>query len=118
MLRQGEKTVKANCLLKAGFICYGRMLYKEISVTVKLILRGKEYEVKPGMTLLSALNRCNIVPESIIATRDGEMILDDEILKDGDVVRLVAVISGGSDIREKILDTCNLVCNSRFSNIE
>lgn len=63
---------------------------------VKLVLRDKEYEVKPGMNLLAALKKCNIVPESVIATRDGEMILDDEILKDGDVVRLVAVISGGS----------------------
>ena len=63
---------------------------------VKLILRNKEYEVKPGMTLLSALQKINIVPESVIATRDGEMILDDEILKDGDVVKLIAVISGGS----------------------
>jgi sulfur carrier protein ThiS len=64
-------------------------------VVVKLILRDKEYEVKPGMTLLSALNKNNIVPESVIATRDGEMILDDEILRDGDVVKLVTVISGG-----------------------
>jgi len=63
---------------------------------VKLILRDREYEVKPGMNLLSALQKCNIVPESVIATRAGEMILDDEILKDGDVVKLVAVISGGA----------------------
>jgi sulfur carrier protein len=63
---------------------------------VKLILRNKEYEVKPGMTLLSALQKIDVVPESVIATRDGEMILDDEILKDGDVVKLIAVISGGS----------------------
>lgn len=63
---------------------------------VKLILRDREYEVKPGMNLLAALQKCNILPESVIATRDGEMILDDEILKDGDVVKLVAVISGGS----------------------
>jgi sulfur carrier protein ThiS len=63
---------------------------------VKLILRDKVYEVKPGMNLLAALEKCNIVPESVIATRSGEMILDDEILKDGDVVKLVAVISGGS----------------------
>jgi sulfur carrier protein ThiS len=63
---------------------------------VKLILRDKEYEVKPGMTLLSALEKSNILPESVIATRAGEMILEDEILKDGDVVKLVAVISGGS----------------------
>ena len=62
---------------------------------VKLILRDKEYEVKPGMTLLSALQKINVVPESIIATREGEMILEDEILRDGDVVKLIAVISGG-----------------------
>ena len=62
---------------------------------VKLVLRSKEYEVKPGMTLLSALQKIEVVPESVIATRDGEMILEDEILKDGDVVKLIAVISGG-----------------------
>jgi sulfur carrier protein ThiS len=65
---------------------------------VKLILRDKEYEVKPGMTLLSSLQKINVLPESVIATRQGEMILEDEILKDGDVVKLIAVISGGSGI--------------------
>ena len=63
---------------------------------VKLILRAKEYEIKPGMTLLSALEKSNINPESVIATRDGEIILDDEILQDGQVIKLVQVISGGS----------------------
>ncbi len=63
---------------------------------VKLILRDKTFEVKPGMTLLSSLEKCDILPESVIATRDGELILEDEILKDGDVVKLVAVISGGA----------------------
>jgi sulfur carrier protein ThiS len=69
--------------------------FQQGETLVKLILRNKEYEVKPGMTLLSALQKINIIPEGVIATRDGEMILDDEILKDGDVVKLVAVISGG-----------------------
>lgn len=64
-------------------------------MTVKLILREKEYEVRPGMTLLDALRKSNIVPESVIATREDEMILEDEILKDGQVIKLVAVISGG-----------------------
>ncbi len=63
---------------------------------VKLILRAKEYEIKPGMTLLSALEKSNINPESVIATRDGEIIVDDEILQDGQVIKLVQVISGGS----------------------
>ena len=65
-------------------------------MSVKLILRDKEYDVKPGMTLLSALQKNNIMPESVIATREGEMILEDEILKDGEVIKLIAVISGGS----------------------
>jgi len=67
----------------------------DVRKMVKLILRDKEFEVKPGMTLLSSLQKVNVLPESVIATRDGEMILEDEILKDGDVVKLIAVISGG-----------------------
>jgi len=64
-------------------------------MAVKLVLRDKEFEVKPGMMLLDALKKMGVVPESVIATREGEMILDDEILRDGDVVKLIAVISGG-----------------------
>ncbi len=66
------------------------------NMTAKLMLRDKEYEVKPGMTLLDALKKSDIVPESVIATRNGEMITDDEVLRNGDVVKLIAVISGGS----------------------
>ncbi len=62
---------------------------------VKIILRNKEYEVRPGMTLLSALGKIGILPEAVIATRQGELIEEDEILRDGEVVKLVAVISGG-----------------------
>ena len=65
---------------------------------VKLILREKEFEVRPGMTLQSALKKCDVLSESVIATREGELILDDEILNDGDVIKLVAVISGGAGI--------------------
>jgi len=64
-------------------------------MSVKLVLRDKEYEVKPGMTLLSALEKIGVLPESVIASRSGELILEDEILKDGEVVKLIAVISGG-----------------------
>ena len=64
-------------------------------MTVKLILRDKEFEVRPGMTLLSSLEKIAVLSESVIATREGEMILEDEILKDGEVIKLIAVISGG-----------------------
>ncbi len=64
---------------------------------VKLVLRDKEYEVKAGITLLDALRKSGIVPESVIATRNGEMITEDEILREGEVIQLIAVISGGAE---------------------
>ncbi len=63
--------------------------------TVKIVLRGKEYEVKGGMTLRDALAKLGINRETVLATREGELITDDEILQPGETIRLVAVISGG-----------------------
>ncbi len=62
---------------------------------VKIILRDKEYEVRAGMTLHSALKKLGILPEGVLATRNGEMITEDEILREGDEIRLISVISGG-----------------------
>jgi sulfur carrier protein ThiS len=64
-------------------------------MTVKLILRDKEHEVRPGMTLQASLEKIQILSEAVIATREGELILEDEILKDGQIIKLVSVISGG-----------------------
>ncbi len=64
-------------------------------MSVKLILRGKEYEVKPGMTLRDSLKKIDVLPEAVLATREGEMLTEDEILKDGEQIRLISVISGG-----------------------
>jgi sulfur carrier protein ThiS len=65
---------------------------------VKLILRGKEYEVKPGMTLRHSLLKIEVNPVSFLATRQGELITEEEILQEGDVIKLVAVVSGGSNM--------------------
>ena len=64
-------------------------------MSVKLILRDQTYELKPGMSLRSCLEKINVEPEGVLAVRDGALITDDEILNDGEVVKLVAVISGG-----------------------
>ncbi len=66
-------------------------------MAVKLILRDKEYEVRPGMSVKHALEKIGIEPESVLATRNGELLTDEEILKDGEVIKLVAVISGGCE---------------------
>jgi len=64
-------------------------------MTAKLILRKREYQVRHGMTIRSALKKLEIPPESVLPTRNGELINEEDILEDGDVIKLVAVISGG-----------------------
>ena len=64
-------------------------------MTAKLILRNQEYEVKNGSTLRISLTRIQIQPDTVLATRNGELITDDEIVRDGDVIKLISVISGG-----------------------
>jgi len=64
---------------------------------VKLILRGKDYLVKPGMTLRHSLEKAGLQPEAILAIRNGELLTEEEILNDGEEIKLVAVISGGAE---------------------
>ena len=65
------------------------------SMTAKIIIRNKEYEIKPGMTIRKALQKQNIEPDSVLITRNGELITDDEIIRTNDEIKLVPVISGG-----------------------
>jgi sulfur carrier protein ThiS len=37
----------------------------------------------------------SIEPDSVLATRNGDLLTDDEIVKEDDVIKLVPVISGG-----------------------
>jgi sulfur carrier protein len=63
-------------------------------VTIKL--RDKEFSLKGNLTLSQVYKRLGLDIESYLAVRDGEIITEDRLLKDGDMVKLVPVISGGS----------------------
>jgi sulfur carrier protein ThiS len=62
---------------------------------VTLQLRDQEFQVRPGMALIDALKKIGILPESVLATRAGQLITEDELLLDGQVIKLISVISGG-----------------------
>lgn len=63
--------------------------------SAKFVLRKDEYKVRPVMTIRHALEKIGINPDSVLATRNGELITDDEIIQENDLIVLVAVISGG-----------------------
>ena len=62
---------------------------------VRIKKREKEYELRPGMTLGAALTKLSILPETVLATRNGVLIVEDEIIQEGETIILIDVISGG-----------------------
>ena len=62
---------------------------------IKLAYRNKTWELSGGMTVRDAILKCGLNPEQVLAVRAGKLIHEATILKDGDEVKLVAVISGG-----------------------
>jgi sulfur carrier protein len=62
---------------------------------IKLKFRKQEWELDGSLTVRQAIEKAGLNPQSVLAVRDGELITEDTRLRDGDEVRLVAVISGG-----------------------
>ena len=65
---------------------------------VEITFRNKKFEVKENITARDALRKNGIDPESVLITVNGKLVTDDVVLRQGDTVKLVAVISGGSAI--------------------
>ena len=62
---------------------------------ITLRLRDQEFILEERMPLKKAFKQLNLSPESHLALRHGELMQEDEILKDGDDVTIIPVISGG-----------------------
>ena len=48
-----------------------------------------------GATVLEFLHFLKINPETVIVTRNNEVILEAKLLQDNDIIELLSVISGG-----------------------
>ncbi|MCX8025456.1 MAG: MoaD/ThiS family protein [Thermanaerothrix sp.] len=64
-------------------------------MAVVLILRKQEYQLEGTMTVKEALKRLSLSPESHLVVRNGELLNENDVLRDGDVVKIVPSISGG-----------------------
>ena len=63
---------------------------------IQLTFRNKKFQVKENIAARDALKKIGIDPESVLIVVNGKLSTDDVILKEGDQVKLVAVVSGGS----------------------
>lgn len=57
--------------------------------------RSRYWAFDETLTVAQLLNRIDILPESVLVVRNGQLVTEDQFLKPEDTVKIVAVISGG-----------------------
>ena len=62
---------------------------------MKLILRKQEYLVEGTITVKEALKRLDLSIESHLVVRDGQLLTENDVLRNGETVKIVSAISGG-----------------------
>ncbi|HEC34421.1 MAG TPA: thiamine biosynthesis protein ThiS [Chloroflexi bacterium] len=62
---------------------------------MKVIHRGREWELEGRMRVRQVVEKVGLIPETVLAVRDGRLLTEDTMLGPDDEVRLVSVISGG-----------------------
>ncbi len=66
-------------------------------MAITFTLRKKEYQLEEkAIQVKTAFQQLSLSPEAHLMVRDGELLNENDWLKDGDSIKIVAVISGGS----------------------
>ena len=66
-------------------------------MTIKLVLRKQEFQLEgKSVQVKEAFERLQLSPEAHLLVRNGELLNENDWLRDGDEVKIVAVISGGA----------------------
>lgn len=65
---------------------------------MEITYREKRWDLRGGIAARDAVRKVGLDPESVLVIVNGKLCTDDVILKNEDQVKLVAVVSGGSDL--------------------
>jgi sulfur carrier protein ThiS len=63
---------------------------------VILIYRKQKLEVEGMLTVREALQQLGLSPESHLIVRKGELLNDNDVLRNGEEVKVISAISGGA----------------------
>ncbi len=61
----------------------------------KLVLKNNSIPCHANIPIWKAMNENGFSQSAYLTVRDGILITDDEILKEGDRIELISVVSGG-----------------------
>ncbi len=62
---------------------------------MKITYRDEEWELEGRWRVRDAIKKVGLIPQTVLAVRDGKLLTGDVMLEKDDEVKLVAVISGG-----------------------
>ena len=62
---------------------------------IKVTYRDKKWELPGNITVRDLILKAGLNPATVLAVRDGKLVLDSVVLGEEDEIRLIAVISGG-----------------------
>ena len=62
---------------------------------MKITYRDQEWELEGRLRVWDAIKKVGLIPQTVLAVRDGKLLTGDVMLKEDDEIKLVAVISGG-----------------------
>jgi sulfur carrier protein len=65
---------------------------------VKVVLRNplRELDIEGDASVKDVLRRLDIIPETVLVIRQGELLLKTDLVADSDTIELRPVISGGA----------------------
>ncbi len=62
---------------------------------MKITYRDREWELQGRRRVRDAIKEVRLIPQTVLAVRDGKLLTEDVMLEKDDEVKLIAVISGG-----------------------
>ncbi|MDR2830396.1 MAG: MoaD/ThiS family protein [Methanobrevibacter sp.] len=62
---------------------------------VKIGNKVKDMKLDDNKTIKNLLKKLNVSSESVVTKKNGEIVIEDEIIDDGDEIQLIRIIYGG-----------------------
>ena len=62
---------------------------------MKIVYRDQQWELQGRRRVRDAIKEVGLVPQTVLAVRDGKLLTGDVILNEDDEIKLIAVVSGG-----------------------
>lgn len=66
-----------------------------MNITLILDKEEKKIEINEGLTIKDLINDLAISSQTVVSKKNYEIVLEDELIEDGDTIEIIQVIYGG-----------------------